>query len=111
MKKLACIFGAIMFLIPAVAGAQALPFTAIDSDAKSLSKAGADLIQTSPAAIPYSDATDQRVSPSFTVYISIFPLPLMYTMQNLPDMFLFFGCCRCAVNRYCPQDFLLFLAV
>ena len=46
-----------MFLIPAVVGAQALPFTAVDSDAKSLSKAGADLIQTSPAAIPYSDAT------------------------------------------------------
>ena len=45
-----------MFLIPAIAGAQALPFTAIDSDAKSLSKAGADLVQTNPAAIPYSDA-------------------------------------------------------
>ena len=56
MKKLAYIFGALMFLVPAVAGAQALPFTAVDSDAKSLSKAGADLVETSAAALPYSDA-------------------------------------------------------
>ena len=56
MKKLAYIFGAFMFLIPAIAGAQALPFTAVDYDAKSLSKAGADLVQSTPAAIPYSDA-------------------------------------------------------
>lgn len=57
MKKSAYIFGALMFLIPAIAGAQALPFTAVDYDAKSLSKAGADLVQTSPAALPYSETS------------------------------------------------------
>ena len=46
-----------MLLFPAVAGAQALEFTAVDVDAKSLGKAGADLVETNAAALPYSEAT------------------------------------------------------
>lgn len=54
-----------MLLFPAIAGAQALPFTAAETDAASLGTAGADLTQTSSiayasfsnaAAIPFSDA-------------------------------------------------------
>jgi hypothetical protein len=65
MKKLIYIAGALMLLFPAIAGAQALPFTAAETDAASLGTAGADLTQTSSiayasfsnaAAIPFSDA-------------------------------------------------------
>ena len=54
-----------MLLFPALAGAQALPFTAAETDAASLGTAGADLVQTdaianasfsNAAAIPFSDA-------------------------------------------------------
>ena len=54
-----------MLLFPAIAGAQALPFTAAETDAASLGTAGADLTQTgsiayasfsNAAAIPFSDA-------------------------------------------------------
>ena len=54
-----------MLLFPALAGAQALPFTAAETDAASLGTAGANLVQTgaianasfsNAAAIPFSDA-------------------------------------------------------
>ena len=54
-----------MLLFPALAGAQALPFTAAETDAASLGTAGANLTQTgtianasfsNAAAIPFSDA-------------------------------------------------------
>lgn len=54
-----------MLLFPALAGAQALPFAAVDTDAASLGKAGANLTETgsiayssfsNAAAIPFSDA-------------------------------------------------------
>lgn len=65
MKKFIYIAGALMLLFPALAGAQALPFTAAETDASSLGTAGADLTQTgsianasfsNAAAIPFSDA-------------------------------------------------------
>lgn len=65
MKKIIYIAGALMLLFPALAGAQALPFTAADTDAASLGKAGANLTETgsvayssfsNAAAIPFSDA-------------------------------------------------------
>lgn len=65
MKKIIYIAGALMLLFPALAGAQALPFTAADTDAASLGKAGANLTQTesiayssfsNAAAIPFSDS-------------------------------------------------------
>ena len=54
-----------MLLFPALAGAQALPYTAAETDAASLGTAGADLVQTgtianasfsNAAVIPFSDA-------------------------------------------------------
>ena len=54
-----------MLLFPALAGAQALPYTAAETDAASLGTAGANLVQTdaianasfsNAAAIPFSDA-------------------------------------------------------
>ena len=54
-----------MLLFPALAGAQALPFTAADYDAASLGKAGTNLTETgsianasfaNAAAIPFSDS-------------------------------------------------------
>ena len=65
MKKIIYIAGALMLLFPALAGAQALPFTAAETDAASLGTAGANLTQTgsianasfyNAAAIPFSDA-------------------------------------------------------
>ena len=65
MKKLIYIAGALMLLFPALAGAQALSFTAAETDAASLGTAGANLVQTgsianaafsNAAAIPFSDA-------------------------------------------------------
>ena len=65
MKKIIYIAGALMLLFPALAGAQALPFTAAETDAASLGKAGANLTETgsiayssfsNAAAIPFSDA-------------------------------------------------------
>lgn len=64
MKKIIYIVGALMLLFPALAGAQALPYTAAETDAVSLGKAGANLTQTSSvanaafynaAAIPFSE--------------------------------------------------------
>jgi hypothetical protein len=65
MKKIIYIAGALMLLFPALAGAQALPYTAVETDAASLGKAGANLTETgsiayssfsNAAAIPFSDA-------------------------------------------------------
>jgi opacity protein-like surface antigen len=65
MKKIIYIAGALMLLFPALAGAQALPFTAADYDAASLGKAGTNLTETgsiadasfsNAAAIPFSDS-------------------------------------------------------
>ena len=64
MKKIIYIAGALMLLFPALAGAQALPYTAAETDAVSLGKAGANLTQTSSianaafsnaAAIPFAE--------------------------------------------------------
>lgn len=64
MKKIIYIAGALMLLFPALAGAQALPYTAAETDAVSLGKAGANLTETNSvanaafynaAAIPFSD--------------------------------------------------------
>ena len=66
MKKIIYIAGVIMLLIPALAGAQALPFTAAETDAASLGTAGANIVETgsvadaafyNAAAIPFSDST------------------------------------------------------
>lgn len=65
MKKIIYIAGALMLLFPALAGAQALPFTAADYDAASLGKAGTNLTETgsianasfsNAAAIPFSES-------------------------------------------------------
>mgnify|MGYP003300993432 CR=1 FL=1 len=50
MKKLAYIAGALMLLMPAVAGAQVLPFTSVEADAVSLGKAGTNLVETGSVA-------------------------------------------------------------
>ena len=42
--------GLILLLIPVMAGAQALPFTAAETDAASLRKAGADIVETGSIA-------------------------------------------------------------
>jgi len=64
MKKLIYITGVLMLLLPAVATAQALPFVAAETDAASLGKAGADLVETksianasfsNAASIPFSE--------------------------------------------------------
>ena len=64
MKKIIYIAGALMLLFPALAGAQALPYTAADYDAVSLGKAGANLTETNTiansalnnaAAMPFSE--------------------------------------------------------
>lgn len=64
MKKIIYIAGALMLLFPALAGAQALPYTAAETDAVSLGKAGANLTETNSvanaafynaAAIPFSE--------------------------------------------------------
>ena len=64
MKKIIYIAGALMLLFPALAGAQALPYTAAEFDAVSLGTAGANLTQTSSianasfsnaAAIPFAE--------------------------------------------------------
>ena len=64
MKKIIYIVGALMLLFPAIAGAQALPYTAAETDAVSLGKAGANLTETNSvanaafsnaAAIPFSE--------------------------------------------------------
>ena len=39
-----------LFLAPAIAGAQALPFTAAETNAASLRKAGADIVETGSVA-------------------------------------------------------------
>ena len=65
MKKIIYIAGALMLLFPALSGAQALSYTAADTDAASLGTAGANLAQThsiagaafsNVAAVPFSDA-------------------------------------------------------
>lgn len=64
MRKLIYMTGVLMLLLPAVAMAQALPFVAAETDAASLGKAGANLVETSSianasfsnaAAIPFSE--------------------------------------------------------
>ena len=50
MKKIIYIVGALMLLFPALAGAQALPYTAAETDAVSLGKAGANLTETNSVA-------------------------------------------------------------
>lgn len=66
MKNIRYIAGVIMLLIPALAGAQALPFTAAETDAASLGTAGANIVETgsvanaafyNAAAIPFSDSS------------------------------------------------------
>ena len=65
MKKIIYIAGALMLLFPALSGAQALSYTAAETDAASLGTAGANLAQThsiagaafsNVAAVPFSDA-------------------------------------------------------
>lgn len=76
MKKIIYIAGALMLLFPALAGAQALPFTAAETDAASLGKAGANLTETgsianasfyNAAVIPFSDAKFD-VSAGYTMW-------------------------------------------
>ncbi len=64
-KTLSYIAGAIMFLIPSVAGAQALPYTVADADPVILAKGGAGLTETgsvshaaftNAAVIPFSES-------------------------------------------------------
>ncbi len=65
-KTLSYIAGAMMFLMPALAGAQALPFTVADVDPVILAKGGAGLTETgsvshaaftNAAAVPFSEST------------------------------------------------------
>ncbi len=65
-NTLSYIAGALMLLIPAVAGAQALPYTVADADPVILAKGGAGLTETgsvshaaftNAAAIPFSEST------------------------------------------------------
>ncbi len=65
-NTLSYIAGALMLLIPSVAGAQALPYTASDADPVILAKGGAGLAETgsvshaaftNAAAIPFSDSS------------------------------------------------------
>lgn len=76
MKKLAYIAGALMLLMPAVAGAQVLPFTSVEADAVSLGKAGTNLVETgavanaafsNAAVIPFYDAKFD-VSAGYTMW-------------------------------------------
>lgn len=65
-KTMIYIAGALMLLIPSLAGAQALPFTAADVNPVTLAKGGADLAETgsishsaftNAAAVPFSEST------------------------------------------------------
>ncbi len=65
-KTLSYITGAVMFLIPSLAGAQALPYTASDADPVILAKGGAGLVETgsvshaaftNAAVIPFSESS------------------------------------------------------
>lgn len=65
-KTLSYIVGAMMLLIPSMAGAQALPFTVVDADPVILAKGGAGLTETgsvsnaaftNAAVIPFSEST------------------------------------------------------
>ncbi len=65
-NTLSFLAGALMLLIPSVAGAQALPYTASDADPAILAKGGAGLTETgsishaaftNAAAIPFSEST------------------------------------------------------
>ena len=65
MKKIAYIAGILMLMLPAVAGAQALPFVSSETDAVSLGMAGANLTETgsianaaftNAAVIPFSES-------------------------------------------------------
>ncbi len=77
MKKIhTYMVAAVLLLLPAVAGAQALPFIAAEFDASSLGKAGADLVETgsvsnaafsNAAAIPFSE-TDLDIAAGYTMW-------------------------------------------
>ena len=76
MKKIIYIAGALMLLFPALAGAQALPYTAAETDAMSLGKAGANLTETNSianaafsnaAAITFSEETFD-ISAGYTMW-------------------------------------------
>ena len=65
MKKIAYIAGILMLVLPAMAGAQALPFVSSETDAVSLGMAGANLTETNSianaaftnaAVIPFSES-------------------------------------------------------
>ncbi len=75
-KTLSYIAGAMMLLIPAVAGAQALPFTVADANPVTLAKGSAGLTETSSvshsaftnaAAIPFSESSFD-VSAGYTMW-------------------------------------------
>lgn len=76
MKKIAYIAGVLMFMLPAVAGAQALPFVSSETDAVSLGMAGANLTETNSiasavftnaAVIPFSESK-LDVSAGYTLW-------------------------------------------
>ncbi len=75
-KTLSYIAGAMMLLIPSIAGAQALPFTVADANPVTLAKGGAGLTETSSishsaftnaAAIPFSESM-LDVSAGYTMW-------------------------------------------
>lgn len=70
------IVAAVMLLLPSLAGAQALPFVAVEFNAASLGKAGADIVETrsaahsafsNAAAIPFAE-TDLDVAAGYTMW-------------------------------------------
>ena len=76
MKKLIYIAGALMLLFPALAGAQALPFTIADTDPVTLGKGTASLAETgsvshaaftNAAAVPFSESA-LDVSAGYTMW-------------------------------------------
>lgn len=76
MKKTLFIAGALMLLIPALAGAQALPYTAAETEASGLARAGACLAATSDvscaafsnaAAVPFAESS-LDVSAGYTLW-------------------------------------------
>lgn len=92
MKKFIYIVGALLLLVPALASAQSLPFVAAETDAASLGKAGANLVETgsianasfsNAAAIPFSDAK-MDVAAGYTMWQ---PTSVNSTMLNVGAAF------------------------
>lgn len=92
MKKFIYIVGALLLLVPALASAQSLPFVAAETDAASLGKAGANLVETgsianasfsNAAAIPFSDAK-MDVAAGYTMWQ---PTSVNTTMLNVGAAF------------------------